>query len=78
VSALVDAQRKEDTRAAAAQRANTLLMKLTRMVKLFEDGKTDAEIGRALEWSSRTVRFYRQFLKMRLGIDSGGRWRDKL
>lgn len=80
MSAKVDAERAEDRRAQALQRANGLLLKLTRLAKLWAEGKSDLEIGQQLGWSEKTVWSHRQYLTLwaRQGAEVAGRWRERL
>jgi DNA-binding NarL/FixJ family response regulator len=78
LSASYDAQISEAARKVRIGDARALLRKMGRVVELFEEGKTDREIGEAIGWHPKTVRNYRQVLKLCLGVKSGGRWRAKL
>ena len=74
MSAKVDAERREDRHAAAVQRGRGIHYKLGRILDLWEDGQSDAEIAEQLGWSKRTVERYRQVLQLALGRPAGGRW----
>ena len=78
MSAKVDAERRAATREDAVQRANLLLSKMVRLVRLFEAGLSDSDIGAQLQWHPQTVRMYRQVLQLRLGDRGDGRWREQL
>lgn len=78
MSALVDAQRSSDARKEAVRSSRELHRKMARVIDLFEEGKSDREIGESVGWHPKTVRNYRQVLKLCLGSNSGGRWRNKL
>jgi hypothetical protein len=69
-------ERAEDRRHAAIQRGRGIHYKLGRILDMYEDAFSDAEIAEALGWSKRTVIRYRQVLQLALGRDCGGRWRD--
>jgi hypothetical protein len=76
VSARVDAERRADRRHAAVARAGGILSKLERLLKYYDEGMTDGDIGCVLGWSAETVMRYRQVLQLSLGRPMGGRWRD--
>lgn len=78
MSARVDAERRADRRHAAVQEAWGILSKLERLLKYYDEGMSDADIGSALGWHEDTVCRYRQALHLSLGRASGGRWRDAL
>lgn len=74
MSARVDAERRADRRHAAVQRANGIMAKLERLLKYYDEGMSDAQIGESLGWSEVTVMRYRQVLQLSLGRPVGGRW----
>lgn len=80
MSAHVDAERAEGRREEAIKRGRETARKLTRLVELVAEGRSDTEISAALSsddskgWSPRMVRYWRQALKLKLGVRCGGRW----
>lgn len=63
-----------ERRHQAVERGRTIHRKLARILDLYEEGHSDAEIAVDIGWSRVTVCRYRQVLQLALGTDSGGRW----
>ena len=67
-------QRAEERRHAAIERGRGIHYKLGRILDMYEDGVSDADIAQSLGWSVSTVIRYRKVLHLALGRASGGRW----
>lgn len=80
MSKKVDMERRQHALEEGVRRGRETARKLTRLVELVAEGRTDAEISHALGkgFGERSVRYFRQVLGMRKGFACGGPWKKRI
>lgn len=78
MSRKVDMERRQQALEEGVRRGRETARKLTRLVELVAEGRTDAQIADALGLGLKTTAYYRQVLGMRKGVKCGGPWRRRI